>query len=104
MLSDTSLAQPTSQELLWKIRCTRCKKQIVVDSLAKRVCKDCLIEKTQIYRWNANKKWKIELTYIQSCRLCNYIYLSRYKKSKYCSHNCSGKAYRERRRKKNHAI
>ena len=104
MLSDTSLAQSTSQELLWKIRCVRCKKQIVVDSLAKRVCKDCLVEKTRLYRWSLSKCWKKKLTYIQSCKLCNYIYLSKNKKCDYCSHNCSGKAYRERKRIKNHAV
>jgi len=100
MLSDTSLAQPTSQELLWKIRCIGCKNTMVVNSLAKRYCKDCLIKRTQIYRWAANRKWKKELTYIQSCEFCNYIYLSRFKKSKYCSLHCSGKAYRERKRKR----
>ena len=101
MLSDTSLAQPTSQELLWKIRCVRCKKPITVDSLAKRVCKDCLVEKTRLCRWAPHLNWKKELTYVQSCILCNYIYLSRYKKSQYCSMNCSGKAYRQRKRNRN---
>ena len=102
MLSDTSLAQATSQELLWKIKCTRCKKPIVVDSLAKRVCKYCLIKKTELHSWVAHKK-HIK-NYIQSCILCNYIFLSRNPKRKYCSLNCSGKAYRERKRRKNHAV
>ncbi|KKL62300.1 hypothetical protein LCGC14_2186600 [marine sediment metagenome] len=104
MLSKTSLAQPTSQELLWSIRCVRCKKPIVVDSLAKRTCKDCLVEKTRLYRWAPHLNWKKELTYVQSCLFCNYIYLSRYKKSRWCSLSCSGKAYRERKRKRNHAV
>ena len=100
MLSKTSLAQPTSQELLWKIKCTRCKKQITVDSLAKRTCKDCLVRKTELFRWKQNRKQEKIKNYVQACIVCNYIFISRNPKCKYCSLNCGGKAYRERKRKK----
>jgi len=91
-----------SQIQLIKRGCVGCKKPIEVPDLHHRFCQDCLIERTEEYRFTQNKnrhkkrRNRKELKYIRACVACNYIFLARYPKREYCSNSCLQRKHRKK--------
>jgi len=94
MLSDTSLAQPASQELLWKIRCIGSKKEMVVENFTRKLCDGCKVKRYNAYLLNRKKK----RFHIKACVECNYIFECNYKTRKYCCNRCKIRNYMRRKK------
>jgi len=85
-----------SQILLHHRACVDCKKMIVVKTLSRKYCQECLIKRTELYRMVENKVRRIKRSHIRSCLVCNYIFMSCAKNRKYCCNACVAKAHRMR--------